>query len=180
MGEGPNSHGNFVLDDTLHQIAKETQLSRPLRVESPMGEGRFDDYMYFCFSYLFVMNDVDKAIALLTKFKDQGIQPSVYTYTILVKGLCRSGKLEDAQKVFEDLLVKGYNLDVYAYTVMIQGFCDKDLFDEALALLSKMEENGCIPDAKTYEIIILSLFEKDENDMAEKLLREMIVRGRAR
>ncbi|RHN52629.1 putative pentatricopeptide [Medicago truncatula] len=115
-----------------------------------------------------------KAIALLTKLKDQGIRPNMNTYTILVKGLCRSGKLEDARKVFEDL---GYNLDVYAYTVMIQGFCDKGLFDEVLALLSKMEENGCIPDAKTYEIIILSLFEKDENDMAEKLLREMIMRG---
>jgi pentatricopeptide repeat protein len=87
------------------------------------------------------------------------------------------GKLEDAEKVFEDLLVNGYNLDVYTYTIMIHGFCNKGLFDEALTMLSKMEDNSCMPNAATYEIMIRSLFDKDENDMAEKLLCEMIARG---
>jgi pentatricopeptide repeat protein len=87
------------------------------------------------------------------------------------------GRLEDAQKVFEDLLVKGYNLNVCTYNVMIQGLCDKGFFDEALALLTKMKDNSCIPDAATYEIIIRSLFNKGENDKAEKLLREIIARG---
>jgi pentatricopeptide repeat protein len=91
--------------------------------------------------------------------------------------LCKSGRLKDAQKVFEDLLVKGYNLDVYTYTAMIHGFCNNGLLDEALATLSKMKDNSCIPDAATYEIIICSLFDKDENDKAEKLLREMILSG---
>jgi pentatricopeptide repeat protein len=91
--------------------------------------------------------------------------------------LCIGGRLEDARKVFEDLLVKGYNLNVPTYNVMIKGFCNEGLFDEALTILSKMKDNGCIPDAKTYEILILSLFEKDENVKAEKLLREMIARG---
>ncbi|XP_045830823.1 pentatricopeptide repeat-containing protein At1g62720-like [Trifolium pratense] len=31
------------------------------------------------------------------------------------------GRVEDARNVFEDLLVKRYNLDVYTYTVIIQG-----------------------------------------------------------
>jgi pentatricopeptide repeat protein len=87
------------------------------------------------------------------------------------------GRLEDAEKVFEDLLVNGYNLDVYTYTIMIHGFRNKGLFDEALTMLSKMEDNSCILNAATYEIMIPSLFDKDENDMAEKLLCEMIARG---
>jgi pentatricopeptide repeat protein len=87
------------------------------------------------------------------------------------------GRLEDAQKVFEDLLVKGYNLNVCTYNVMIQGLCNKGLFDEALALLSKMKDNCCIPNIVTYEIIICSLFNKGENDKAEKLLREFIAIG---
>jgi pentatricopeptide repeat protein len=83
----------------------------------------------------------------------------------------------DAHKVFEDLLVKGYNLNVYTYTIMIHEFCNKGLFDEALTMLSKMEDNSCIPNAATYYIIIRSLFDKGENDKAEKLLREIIARG---
>jgi pentatricopeptide repeat protein len=91
--------------------------------------------------------------------------------------LCKVGRVEDARNVFEDLSVKGYNLNVCTYTVMIQGFCDQGLLDEALALLSKMKDSSCIPDAATYEIIIRSLFNKGENDMAEKLLREIVGRG---
>ncbi|XP_045810690.1 pentatricopeptide repeat-containing protein At1g63400-like, partial [Trifolium pratense] len=42
---------------------------------------------------------VDKAIALLTKIKDMGIQPDM-SYNILIDGLCKSGRLMDAQKVY--------------------------------------------------------------------------------
>jgi len=93
----------------------------------------------------------------------------VCTYNILINGLCKSGRLKDAQKVFEDV-------DVYTYNTMIKGFCKKGLFDGALAMVSKMKASGCIPDAKTFEIIIRSLFDKGEYDKAKKL-REMIVRG---
>jgi pentatricopeptide repeat protein len=90
---------------------------------------------------------VDKAIALLTKIKGKGIQPDVYTHNILINGLCIGGRLEDARKFFEDLLVKGYNLNVHTYTVMIKGLCNKGLFDEALTLLSENERqwlhSGC-------------------------------------
>jgi pentatricopeptide repeat protein len=79
--------------------------------------------------------------------------------------------------MFQDLLIKGYNVTVWTYNIMINGLCLEGLFDEAFALLQKMEENGCIPDVVTYQTIIYTLFENDENVHAEKLLREMIARG---
>jgi pentatricopeptide repeat protein len=84
--------------------------------------------------------------------------------------------LEDALKVFEDLLVKGYNLDVLTYTVVVMGFCNEGFFDEALTMLSIMKGNGCFPSTKTYETIIHSLFENGEIDKIEKILREMVAR----
>lgn len=41
--------------------------------------------------------------------------------------------LNNAQEVFQDLLIKGYQLDVPLYTVMIDRLCREGLFDEALA-----------------------------------------------
>lgn len=78
------------------------------------------------------------------------------------------------QRVFQDLLIKGYHLNVCTYTVIINGLCKEGLFDEAQ---SKMENNGCIPDAITFEILIRAFFEEDENDKADKLLCEMIAKG---
>ncbi|QCD92315.1 Pentatricopeptide repeat [Vigna unguiculata] len=92
---------------------------------------------------------------------EKGIQPDMYlehTY-----GMCKGGRLEKAQEIFQDLLIKGYPLD--------------GLVDEALSLWSKMENNGCLPDAIAFEIIITALFEKDETDKADTFLREMISRG---
>jgi pentatricopeptide repeat protein len=92
-------------------------------------------------------------------------------------GLCKEGRLKDAQEIFQDLLIKGYNVTIWTYNIMINGLCLEGLFDDAMTLLSKMEDNGCIPDAVTYQTIIYALFENDENYKAEKLLREMVARG---
>ncbi|XP_024642343.1 putative pentatricopeptide repeat-containing protein At1g12700, mitochondrial [Medicago truncatula] len=119
----------------------------------------------------------DKAITLLTKIKDQGIQPNLYTYTLLVDGICKNGKLKDAKAVYQDLLIKGYHLDVIMYNVMVNWLCKEGLFDEALSILSKMEHNNCTPDVVTYEIVIRALFKNVKNDKAVKLLCEMIDRG---
>jgi pentatricopeptide repeat domain-containing protein 1 len=79
--------------------------------------------------------------------------------------------------IFQDLLIKGYNVSVWTYNIMINGLCLEGFLDEAEALLSKMEDNLCIPDVVTFETIIRALFKNDKNKMAEKLLREMIARG---
>lgn len=54
-------------------------------------------------------------------------------YSVLVDGLCKDGRLKDAQKVFKDLLIKGYNLNIVTYNVMIIGFAVKN------------EDKGCKP-----------------------------------
>ncbi|XP_020203387.1 pentatricopeptide repeat-containing protein At1g12775, mitochondrial [Cajanus cajan] len=121
-------------------------------------------------------HNLDRAIALLKKIKEQRSQLDVYSYTLIIDSLCKDGRLANAREVFQYLLIKGYHLDVSTYIVMINGFCRKGFFGEALAFLSKMEDAGCIPNVVTYEIIIRALLENDENDKAEKLLREMIAR----
>ncbi|XLU58242.1 hypothetical protein S245_052890, partial [Arachis hypogaea] len=75
------------------------------------------------------------------------IDPNIFTYNILIDGLCKSGRLIDAKEIFQDLSVKGYRPNVRTYNIMINGLCKEGLFEEALALLSKMEGNGCLPDA---------------------------------
>jgi pentatricopeptide repeat domain-containing protein 1 len=44
--------------------------------------------------------NVDKAIALVKKTKDQVIQRDMYTYNILIVGLCKEGRLKNAHQNF--------------------------------------------------------------------------------
>jgi len=97
---------------------------------------------------------------LVNKITDQGIEPNMTTYNILIDGLCKEGRLRNAQVIFKHFLIKGYNLTVWTYSIMINGLCLEGLFDEAVTLVSKMEDNGCILDAVTNETIIRALFKK--------------------
>ena len=100
------------------------------------------------------------------------------TYTVLIDGLCKGGRLNDAWEIFQYLLAKGFQVDAQTYTVMVHGFCTEGLLDEAIALLDKMEENGLVPDFVTFNVVLRRfLLEKNENARAEKLLHEMIARG---
>lgn len=40
---------------------------------------------------------------------------------ILFKEMHSNGRLKDAQKIFWDLIIKGYHLDVMIYIVMVRG-----------------------------------------------------------
>ena len=100
------------------------------------------------------------------------------TYTILIDGLCKGGRLNDAWEIFQYLLSNGYQLNGHTYTAMIHGFCKEGLLDEAISLLDKMEENGCAPNFVTFKVVLhRCLLQKNENVRAEKLLHEMIARG---
>ncbi|KAJ1438693.1 Tetratricopeptide-like helical domain superfamily [Sesbania bispinosa] len=96
-----------------------------------------------------LMRCMIEAFALFKKIKDMGIQPDMYTYSVLIDGLCKGGRLKNAQD--RAWLKKHWP-------------CYKKWRTMVAFLI-------------TCEIIIRALFEKDENDKAEKLLREMTARG---
>jgi pentatricopeptide repeat protein len=58
----------------------------------------------------------------------------LYSYTIVVDGLCTNGRLRDAQEVYQVLLNKGYHLDARIYNVVINGLCKEGFCDEVLSL----------------------------------------------
>ncbi|XLT59889.1 hypothetical protein HN873_052493, partial [Arachis hypogaea] len=52
-----------------------------------------------------------------------GIHAYIYTYNILIHGLCKSGRLKNAKEIFQDLSIKGCSPNVRTYNIMIHGFC---------------------------------------------------------
>jgi len=42
---------------------------------------------------------------------------------MLIDGLSKGRRLKDAQQIFKDLLIRGYNVDVVTFKNMISGLC---------------------------------------------------------
>ncbi|XP_074352976.1 pentatricopeptide repeat-containing protein At2g18520, mitochondrial-like [Apium graveolens] len=105
-----------------------------------------------CYTFIFLMNGycksqkVDKAIELFQKMPAAGLKPEVHTttplymvyfgiihdiqiYTILIDGLCKNKKLDEARNIFDEQ--KGVQPDVVIHNVLIRGLCEEGFYEEA-------------------------------------------------
>jgi pentatricopeptide repeat protein len=53
------------------------------------------------------------------------IQPNLYTFNILINGLCRAGKLNKAEDVIEDMKAWGISPNVVTYNTLVDGYCKR-------------------------------------------------------
>ena len=109
--------------------------------------------------------------------EDRGIFLKIVVYNILIDHMCKSGKLEDARKIFSCLPAKGLKPDVKAYTTMISGLCKESLLDEAEELLLSMDANGCSPNAVTHKIILRGFLNRGDRLKVMVYQQEMIDRN---
>ena len=87
------------------------------------------------------------SLSLVTSFFMLNQSPTV-TYTIVIQGMCKVGKVEDDFDLFCSLFSKGMKPNVVTYTTMITGFCRRGLIHEADALFRKMKEDGFLPNER--------------------------------
>ncbi|GMI94978.1 hypothetical protein HRI_003167100 [Hibiscus trionum] len=124
-----------------------------------------DKYLYSFNSILGVLVKANTIDLLRTLFdnvvKEGGFQPDVSSYTILIRGLCKKGMIESAQKVFDEMPCKPNS---FTFNTLINGFCKKgDMesargkVDEAKTVMSEMWLNGVKANAATHLNILKGL-----------------------
>ncbi|XP_026389165.1 pentatricopeptide repeat-containing protein At1g64583, mitochondrial-like [Papaver somniferum] len=67
---------------------------------------------------------VDEALVLFSEMHcDSNTVPNVIVYTSLVNGFCNSGRLNEAKRVFDEMVSRGIFANVTTYTTLIHGHC---------------------------------------------------------
>ncbi|KAK3228034.1 hypothetical protein Dsin_007896 [Dipteronia sinensis] len=79
----------------------------------------------------------------------------------MVHGLCKEGKLEEANDLLSIMEEKGCALDLITYNTLMLGFLQNNGTTKVVELLHKMVERNIMPDASTTSIVI-DLLVKDE------------------
>nr|TKW20182.1 hypothetical protein SEVIR_4G069100v2 [Setaria viridis] len=77
-----------------------------------------------------------------------GVTPNLVTFNSLVNGLCKPGRMQDARKVFDEIVREGLEMiqkrvltDVVTFTSLIHAMCRANL-GRAMALMKQMREGG--------------------------------------
>ncbi|KAK8468114.1 hypothetical protein PHAVU_007G232500 [Phaseolus vulgaris] len=117
---------------------------------------------------------VDEILGLMER---EGILPCLTTYTILMEWYASSGRIGEAEKVFEEMRERNMQMDVYVYTSMISWNCRAGNVKSAMALFDEMIGKGIGPNTHTFGAMISGMCKAGQMEAAEILLKEMQIKG---
>ncbi|XWS11821.1 hypothetical protein CRYUN_Cryun37aG0033800 [Craigia yunnanensis] len=131
------------------------------------------------------VNDVDQLLFVLCKRKHvkqaQGFfdrvkhefEPSLKSYSILVRGWGDIGEACQARKVFDEMVQRGCSIDVLAYNSLLEALCKGGNVEEAYKMFTEMGLSGIEPDACSYTVFIRAYCEANNIHAAFRVLGRM-------
>ncbi|TVU31321.1 hypothetical protein EJB05_23003, partial [Eragrostis curvula] len=95
-----------------------------------------------------------EALEVLARVRRSGHMPSLSALAILLRLLFRSGEVQAAWKVFEEMVAKGPRPSLAIFNAMILGFCHRGMIRVGSGLLGVMGKFRVVPDACSFNILI--------------------------
>jgi pentatricopeptide repeat protein len=103
---------------------------------------------------------------------EEGCRPMVQTYTPIVQGYCREGRVEEAKELMATMERAGCPPNVVTYNVLIRALCDAARFDEVSQVLIESRAKDWTPTTVTYNTFMNGLCKKG---MAKEALEQLDV-----
>ncbi|KAL2924988.1 hypothetical protein RDABS01_034193 [Bienertia sinuspersici] len=122
------------------------------------------------------VNRIKLASAIFYQVAEEGIiRLDVITYTTMIRGYCKVGKIEDAQKLFDKMPCRPNKI---TYNTLLHGFCKMGMMVEARQIVDKMLMNqDCLPDLVAYTTLVDGYCKKGDMEKAMMCLDEMVGQG---
>eukprot|EP00927_Polykrikos_kofoidii_P039837 TRINITY_DN34144_c0_g1_i1.p1 TRINITY_DN34144_c0_g1~~TRINITY_DN34144_c0_g1_i1.p1 ORF type:complete len:1104 (-),score=206.41 TRINITY_DN34144_c0_g1_i1:95-3406(-) len=115
---------------------------------------------------------VDEGLGVLAAMEEQGVPPSNFTLSVLVKLMSRARRLDEAFTLVEELTAKyHFSPNVHVYTNLAQACVSNRALGKAMNIFEKIIEMGLQPIARTYTILIRAYLQRNDHAQASRLLR---------
>merc|ERR1719498_1717691 len=117
-------------------------------------------------------NLVDEALRLLDEMQSEGVPPSNFTLSIVVKLMNRARRLDRAFSLVEEITKKyRFRPNVHVYTNIVQACASNQQLPRGMTVLEQMIKERIVPDNRTYSILIRTSLSKGLFEQATGLLR---------
>ncbi|XP_047163115.1 pentatricopeptide repeat-containing protein At5g47360-like [Vigna umbellata] len=116
----------------------------------------------------------DVALWVLRKMEQSlKIGADTVIYNVAIRLCCKNGDVEMAEKLTEEMSLKGIYPDLITYMTIIEGLCDAGRPEHAYSLLKVMRVHRCSPNLVLLSAIVDGLCRSGSMEMALELLDEM-------
>ncbi|KAK6936319.1 Pentatricopeptide repeat [Dillenia turbinata] len=109
--------------------------------------------------------------------KKNGYLPCPRLYKSLFYGLCKRGRLLEAQLLCGDMELDGLFVDKTMFTALINGYCKDKKMKMAMQVFLRMLKIGCEPDGYTYNTLIHGFVKLGLADKSRIIWNQMAMRG---
>jgi len=117
-------------------------------------------------------NLVEEGLRLLEEMQAEGVKPSNFTLSILVKLLNRARRLEQAFDIVAEITKKyHFHANVHVYTNLVQACVSNQALNRGMGVLERMVGERVVPDNRTYAILVRANISKGIFDQAVGLLK---------
>ncbi|XP_030450320.2 LOW QUALITY PROTEIN: pentatricopeptide repeat-containing protein At2g17140 [Syzygium oleosum] len=196
----PNNHtSNFL----LHSLWKEGKISEAEKLLQKMNERGYGLDTVTCnivIHGLCLRGELDKAMEIVSGMWSHGsaalgnlgnsfiglvdnandcnkCYPDLISYSTVISGLCKAGRIEEAKKMFAEMMSRKIRPDSVIYDAFVYALCKEGKLSSAFRVLKDMEKKGCSRRLQTYNSLILGLGRKNQIFEIYGLLDEMKERG---
>ncbi|KAG8500031.1 hypothetical protein CXB51_003570 [Gossypium anomalum] len=146
-----------------------------LMEESKVGSGgRVSPYNSVLYG-LYKNNCSEEALEFLSKM--QNLFPRAVDRNIRILEFCKEGSIEDAKRVYDQMIGEGGIPSVLVFDCLIRRFCQKGRMREAVELMNEMVICGYLPAASTFNDVISGFCSRDKLGSALKLMEDIARRG---
>lgn len=118
-------------------------------------------------------NHVDLAMTVYDDFRNEGLVEESITYMILIKGLCKEGRMDEVFQLLNQMREKLCKPDVFAYTAMVRVLVAEGNLDGCLRVWEEMLNDKVYPDVMAYSTLILGLCKGNQVLKGYELFKEM-------
>jgi pentatricopeptide repeat protein len=115
---------------------------------------------------------VDEGLRLLEEMQREGVHPSNFTLSILVKLMNRARRLDQAFSLVEEI-TKKYNFrpNIHVYTNLVQACASNQQLPRGMSILEQMIKDRIVPESRTYAVLIRASIYKGLFEQAVGLLK---------
>ncbi|KAI3983956.1 hypothetical protein MKX01_035083, partial [Papaver californicum] len=82
---------------------------------------------------------------LFGQMLENGVSPDVVTFSTLINGLCKTGKMEDAFMTCDEMSERDLVMDEVTYTKLVDDLCSSGFSKEATLISEGIMRCGMVP-----------------------------------
>jgi len=114
----------------------------------------------------------DQGLRLLDEMQREGITPSNFTLSVLIKMMSRARKLDVAFSLVSEISTKyKFRLNVHVYTNLAQACVSNRSMTKAMGIFEKMIKEKVQPESRIYGILVRASLSQGLYDQAAGLVR---------